>query len=77
MAFAVTAYNDDEENGTLVDESYGRLKASQKVWGERDENDKLKPTYFRELQLEPCRRIDFTLGDEEDVPTLARFYEPG
>lgn len=64
VAFAMTAYDSSPElqAGTQSSwyETYGRLVAKQKVWGERDASSgELVPTYFRELEIEPCKSSDF------------------
>ena len=70
IAFTMTPYDDEDEPW---DETYGRLVARQKIWGERDENGKLKKLYFKDHILEPCKREYFLLGDSDDRHDLARF----
>ena len=63
VAFSLTAYTEEEEY-TSWDETYGRLLAKQMIWGERDSNGDALPTRFEELEIEPCKRSDFTFSDE-------------
>ena len=46
VAFGLTTY--DEKPFTL-DESYGRLRAYRKVWGDEDDNGRIKPIIFYPL----------------------------
>ena len=63
VAFAISAYTQEEE-GEQWDETYGELIARQKIWGEKDAAGKIKKTYFKDLETEPCKRKDFTLAHD-------------
>ena len=63
VAFALTTYDKDD---APWDDTYGRVVARQKIWGEIDEDGKKKLTYFKELEVGPCERELFILGDEDD-----------
>lgn len=58
-----------------MDESIGKLTASVKIWGERDENGNVKPTYFKELETEPCKRSDVNFNGDADSDAYL-FYQP-
>jgi hypothetical protein len=45
VAFGLVRY-DSSSDGAPFTKSYGTLEASIKIWGEKDENGKNKPTYF-------------------------------
>lgn len=46
IAFGLTAY-DSSSDKRPFDDSFGKIGAYIKVWGEKDENGDFKPTYFR------------------------------
>ena len=73
MAFALTTYDKDD---APWDDTYGRVVARQKIWGEIDEDGKKKLTYFKELEVGPCERELFILGDEDDNEEKAVFFTP-
>ena len=74
-AFGITHY-DQSSDPTEFDESYGTVNAYIKTWGELDDQGKIKPTYFRKLETEPCRESDFDLNDGGKSQDSFKFYKP-
>ena len=72
VAFGLTTYDQNDE---VYDDSYGRVVAKQKIWGEKDENGEIKPLYFRDLEIGPCDRSLFLFGDEDDDESKAIFFQ--
>ena len=72
VAFGLTTYDQNDE---VYDDSYGRVVAKQKIWGEKDENGQIKPLYFRDLETGPCDRSLFLFGDEDDDESKAIFFQ--
>lgn len=65
VAFGLTAY-DNMSDQAPFDETYGRLNAYQKIWGEKDADGNILPLYFKKLATEPCKEEDINLnGDSE------------
>ena len=62
-----------------MDDSYGRIVARYKKWGEIDQaTGNLIETYFSDIEVAPCKREHFIIDseDEENNPE-AMFYPTG
>ena len=60
-----------------MDDSYGKILARQKKWGQRDKDTgELLPTSFHDIEVAPCKREHFIINPEDDSPD-ARFYPAG
>ena len=55
-------------------DSYGKLTAYQKVWGEVDAQGNSLPTYMRPLKTRPCQADDIDF--DEDSSTNRYFFKP-
>ena len=53
IAFGLSAYDYNSIEET-IDESYGRLVAYSKEWGQTDEDGNFVPTVFRPLKTAKC-----------------------
>ena len=77
VAFGISAYTEAEQ-GDALDETYGKLTAWQKVWGEIDENTGIvKPLEFKKLKLAPCKIEEFAFSSDKVKNSNARFYPAG
>lgn len=74
VAFAVTAY-DSSSDPRKFDDSFGTVGAYLKIWGEKDEEGNFKPTYFKKLETEPCKKSDINIDGNDNVDSY-KFYEP-
>ena len=73
IAFGFTAYDSSSMPEPLTD-SYGKLTAYQKVWGEVDAQGNSLPTYMRPLKTRPCEADDIDF--DEDNNTNRYFFKP-
>lgn len=75
VAFGLTAY-DSSSDPTPFDDSFGKLLAYTKIWGEKDEEGNIKPTYFKQLETRQCTKEDINFdGDEKDNAKF-EFWKP-
>ena len=51
------------------------MKAYQKVWGKYDADGKRIPTYFKEIETEPCKESDINFNGDSNEEAY-RFYKP-
>ena len=51
------------------------MKAYQKVWGKYDEDGERIPTYFKEIETEPCKESDINFNGDSNEQAY-RFYKP-
>ncbi len=71
----MTAY-DSSSDPEPFDETYGKLGAYLKIWGEKDEEGNSKPTYFKPLATRPCEESDINLSGDIDNDDKYRFNHP-
>ena len=74
VAFALIAY-DSSSDPRPFDESFGKLGAYIRTWGEKDDDGNYIPTYFRELETVPCQESDTNFNGDSNVDAY-KFYEP-
>ena len=75
LAFTVSAYTESEQ-GDPLDDSYGKVVAKYKTWGEINEvTGELVETYFSDIEVAPCKRENFIINPEdEENNNEAKFY---
>lgn len=74
VAFGLTAY-DSSSDPAPFDKTFGSLDAYQKVWGEKNEDGTIKPTYMKKLETRPCSEGEINFEGESDDGSFT-FYEP-
>ena len=75
VAFGLTAY-DSSSDPAPFDDTYGKLRAYTKIWGETDDDGNLKPTYFKPLKTRHCTKEDINMTGDSANNDKFKFWTP-